>query len=210
MGSLWSISYFCCLRLRSVCVPLFVESLLLLVAFIFKLISPLCSFSVLPSLCVCPFTFSVPVFLLISCVKLVFFSFSLYFPFYFGQCLAFCILSSFTTPAHCLDCFQLCLVPQLCSLPSLPLLYICMYCLSLPLSHCIFSCIFSELGFLYVWSPWIYFLNNWVWTISIKCPLCVCLLCSCVLLPMLEMNPYSTCVSWQNDILKNDNIRYKA
>lgn len=158
MDSLWSISYFCCLRLRSVCVPLFVESLLLmiLVAFIFKLMPPLCSFSVPLSLCVCPFTFSVPVFLVISCVKLVFFSFSLYFSFYFGRCLAFCILSSFTTPAHCLDCFQLCLVPQLFSLPSLPLLYICMYCLSLPLSHCIFSCIFSELGVLYIWSPWIY------------------------------------------------------
>lgn len=167
---------------------------------------------VCPSITLClPFYFQCSCFPShLLCQVSFFFSFSLYFPFYFGQCLAFCILSSFTTPAHCLDCFQLCLVPQLCSLPSLPLLYICMYCLSLPLSHCIFSCIFSELGFLYIWSPWIYFLNNWVWTISIKCPLCVCLLCSCVLLPMLEMNPYSTCVSWQNDILKNDNIRYKA
>lgn len=162
MGSLWSIFYFCCLRLRSVCIPLFVESLLLmiLVAFIFKLMPPLCPFSVPPSLCVCPLSFSVPVFLVVSCVKLVFFSFSLYFQFYFGRCLAFCILSGFTTPAHCLDCFQLCLVPQLLSLPSLPLLYICIYCLSLPLSHCIFSCIFSELGFLYIWSPWIY--SFWV------------------------------------------------
>lgn len=183
MGSLWSISYFCCLRLRSVCVPLSLL-LMILVAFIFKLMPPLCSFSVPLSLCVCPFTFSVPGFLVISCVKLVLFSFSLYFPFYFGQCLAFCILSSFTTPAHCLDCFQLCLVPQLFSLPSLHLLYICMYCLNLTLSYYIFSCIFSELGFL---SLDLLFLNNWVWTISIKCPRCVCLLCSCVLLPMLEI-----------------------